>query len=899
MRNNKRNKQGEAYLKVSLTFLLVILLSPFLVAEDVPINQDAFQSEAEEQKISPEEIFKQNPTPENFDQLPNPTAADLEKVFSPTLDNFRRLNPQEKGKYLETEKKGVYRQDFANEFYSNAENWAVSEKANKVFFSESHLRDFLREGLTFGDAGKIEAAQKYFAKFAPLYFHSIGDDFKYDAQSNLLTNNLATISIQDLSDDKSIEAITSTEKGFSVRQKRLDKSSTLSIEGDAQKKISYDKEKRNFRFDIQTASGLQIQEFSFSAEESNDVSFSFDKDKVTINGKASGIIPLKGGIVSYRNYQGFLQISYDGETITAQNAEVTTPRFYADGFFTKAGNLVRAWDAGGKQSVIIDKNSCTISASTCLGVLTQGQRNPSDYERSQGITESTLIVHLDTLAPQSPFNPDPAQKAALEKQKGSKESTPQDRQTVLDFFRQQAEELRKPCAQRDGCIPLQANNAEVYFHNDHDKGLITVSSRGKAQVGLFDLSGNVHIPGDRFNYVGISGNSELQMQFQDGQKGVNNYNILGLGKLTAEKQTILNSQEGASVKLLTNLGSSGNKDNIIRGDCFSCAPGEAFTITKEVAIASTVSGNVVTGAEFSSLHFTARMGEDGNLEFQPSRQDLGILAAGNTGSLLSNDPRKQVVLGNNLIIAISCGGQNCGFQLAKDGQGNLGANYFKVNPQDPTQVTKVPYSLEVKKALGEVLLISSAQNAENYRKLNQALLAARSTGSVALTAVLSSLDFDSSVPGYETLRKWLMQQQMGVDISRLADKSYQQVISKILDNYAKAFSQFTALGIQLDENGRGLTEIDRQKISETLRKMGGSDFDKLTAAQLLLAQNKVTEISEELKSCAGTTYCSYTSKELQEAKGESARVQNLRQVAYQRYLAAVEQQRREKLRRRD
>lgn len=61
----------------------------------------------------PEEEFEQNPTPENFDQLPDPSASDLIKVINPTLSNFQKLDQGEQQQYLFVHQ---YNTEFAEEY---------------------------------------------------------------------------------------------------------------------------------------------------------------------------------------------------------------------------------------------------------------------------------------------------------------------------------------------------------------------------------------------------------------------------------------------------------------------------------------------------------------------------------------------------------------------------------------------------------------------------------------------------------------------------------------------------------------------------------------------------------------------------------------------------------------
>ena len=98
---------------VALFFIYLLIVSPFSLAVD-ELSPD--QPLTEEQEIQNQNTFNSNPTPENFNNLPNPTAADLAKVSNPTLENFNKLSPQQQGIYLGEE--NHYKQEFVEKYYS-------------------------------------------------------------------------------------------------------------------------------------------------------------------------------------------------------------------------------------------------------------------------------------------------------------------------------------------------------------------------------------------------------------------------------------------------------------------------------------------------------------------------------------------------------------------------------------------------------------------------------------------------------------------------------------------------------------------------------------------------------------------------------------------------------------
>src|SRR3989344_4162385 len=135
----------------ALFFIYLLLISPFsLAVDEFPSDQPL----AEEQEIQNQNTFNSNPTPENFNNLPNPTAADLAKVPNPTLENFDKLSSQQQGLYLEDEKH--YQQEFAEQYYADSANWGANPQADTVFFKqEKGLHDFLQKG-----AAQKNAAQQ-------------------------------------------------------------------------------------------------------------------------------------------------------------------------------------------------------------------------------------------------------------------------------------------------------------------------------------------------------------------------------------------------------------------------------------------------------------------------------------------------------------------------------------------------------------------------------------------------------------------------------------------------------------------------------------------------------------------------------------------------------------------
>lgn len=112
---------------------------------------------------TPKEAFQDNPTPENFNKLPSPTAADLTRVSNPTLQNFERLPETEQRTYLQTN----YRTDFAEAYvqkssFDSAEDRELAEKyftenrKNVNANREHFIRYSKKEGITIKLDGDIQ-----------------------------------------------------------------------------------------------------------------------------------------------------------------------------------------------------------------------------------------------------------------------------------------------------------------------------------------------------------------------------------------------------------------------------------------------------------------------------------------------------------------------------------------------------------------------------------------------------------------------------------------------------------------------------------------------------------------------------------------------------------------------
>lgn len=825
----------------ALFLIYLLIVSPFsLAVEHLP----------QDEELQDQSAFEKNPTPENFNNLPNPTAVDLERVQNPTLENFNHLSSNEQGKYLSNEKN--YRQEFANQYYSNPANWGANNLADQVLFKqETGLRDLLRKGATEKDA-----AQQYFNTFgAPYIFDQISDTFFFDVGKKILKNAGKDIFLDDYKNDPSIEGITSTAGGFEVKKVKktaegeIEATQTVSVDGSEAATVRYDGKTGKYTF--QLPNGQQQFEISDNAQ----VTFTFDAGKVTIEGPASGIVNLKDDYAQFINHEGKLVIGYNGD-FDAEDAEVITSRLFMDGHYRKKGNKIEAWDVGrgGKQTVVVDKNACP-EAGACIGVATQGQwdaRYLTDKSKA-----STLKINLDEVSSTSAFYVDPSKPQPTEEEKAKQ-------------LREQAQQLRKPSQP-----PLQGKNAEVWINKDAETQAITVTSKGVVEIGLYDARGNsAKQLKDKFNYKGLNGLSELDTQFSARTQT----NVRGQAEFRGSqfREGIFTNQDGAVIKV--------NHDNfrpdqadVIRAECFDCAAGkEAIVIHKSVVVAKeTGVQGVFAGSDRASVTLTIDIDEKGKIIFTPDKQSLGFLA-----SQVPKDGQ-EVSIGRNLFFSVPCGELECNFKLSRDPRTNeLGAAYEFVDPKNPeTAVKRIEYPLTVGKVLGSEAVLVSEQNAAEVNRLITLVEEGKSGD-------LPKISFDKSDPGYAALKKKFLLES-GLNLDAISDPKYARDFQTIIDTTKRARDVYKKYGIELDALGNFKTREDAEKYQRIANKGLGADVDELTRAKWDLARMRVKEVEGLLAACQGTSYCSVSEKDLKAAKEEEKKQLGIRTANYNRWRTLV------------
>ncbi len=829
--------------QIAALFLIYLLMaSPLSLAQEEQPQPDEISTTDEEFQY--ENAFNNNPTPENFDKLPNPAAADLEKVPNPTLGNFKRLSSTEQGKYLSNENK--YNLEFADQYYSNPVNWGTNNLADNVFFKqETGLRDFLKKG-----ASKKDAAQQYFTKNfgAPYHFTDIADDFFFDNQKGILKNGLTNLVLAEFKNDISITGIASTNNGFEISRKIDEKEQKVSVAGTEAKTVSYDKEKGTFLFQLPDG-GKQTFEIPNDAQ----VTFTFEAEKVTVDGPASGIVNTKGDYAQFINHEGKLIINYNNGDLDAEDAEVITSRLFLDGRYSKKGNNIEAWDVGrgGKKTVVVDKNACP-EAGACVGVSTQGQWDARYLPEKDQNKASTLKINLDKVSLTSSFYNDPNKPQPTEEEKAKQ-------------LREQAQQLRKPAQP-----PLQGNNAEVWINKDEASQAITVTSKGVVAVGLYDARGNAAEQlNDKFSYKGLSGLSELDVQFAARTQT----NVRGQAELKNDqfREGILTNQDGAVIKV--------NHDNFrpdqadaVRAECFDCKEGEAMVIQKSVVVAKeTGTPGVFAGTNRAGVRLSINIDEKGKIIFTPDKTDLGFLAD------QIPEEGQEVSIGNNLFVSVPCGEIECSFKLSRDPRtAEVGAAFEFVDPKNPeTVIKRIEYPLTVGTVLGNEAIMVSEQNAAEVNRLTVLIEEGKFNE-------LPKLSFDKEDPAYATLKKKFLTES-GLNLDALSDQRYGRELQTITETTQRAKETYKKYGIELDALGNFKTREDAEKYQQIVNKGLGADVDELTRAKWDLARMRIKEVEGLLAACQGTSYCSVSEKDLKAAKEEESKTLRIRTANYDRW----------------
>jgi len=846
--------------KWSALFLVyLIIFTPFSIAQDELPQQD--QPPLEQQQQTAEQTFENNPTPENFNNLPNPTAADLARVQNPTLENFNHLPTAEQGTYLGDETN--YNQDFANQYWSSSSNWGMNPDADAVLFTGTNFRDLLRAGTS-----QVSVAQQYFtATFgAPYTFEQISNDFVYDAESGTLLNGGKTLSLNEFENDPSIQGIIAVENGFKiVRKEGEDPEEETTVAGKGGQKIVYDPEKKLYSF-----TDAQGREWRFERTGSEPLSFEFGDDgSLKVTGPAAGVVLMNNEhrYVRFNNRKGDLVIHANGN-IEAENAIVETAKLWLDGNFLydREQNTAQGWEVTNRNpgpnslpTIIIDKASR-------VGAKTIGQHKG----------ESSLTVHFSGDFPAySEFHP-PSPGA----------QPPEDVQQLIN----QVKRTKPPSADLCGGLGARCKDAEVHIQRNDPPGNVAVSCKGNVDCGFYDISQGKDISRSETepHFIGHNGLSELDLLVGAQQTQIN---VRGKAKYTDDQYAsydgagvndgIQTHEDGASIKIIRNAV---NYEDVIYADCHKIGSGvcdvgsTAADIQKTIAIASRTDIGVFTDPEFAGLSVSVKVGEEG-LEYDTKRflQDLGAIASKQADG-------KEIVVGRTLNVKnVVCeGGRECNLLFTKIDEGpdagRAGAFYEEYDPQTGT-VSKLVSIRTLGAAEGKATILTSAKNIEKLAQVNQLI----GTGQFGRIPQILSDDYFEDDP---QLRAHLLR-ETGIDINNLDDTRYAGRLGTIVRHQTEARGLIQSLqenhGLQLDEFGRALTAEDQQRLNSIMVKRTSPEelavFDVYTRARVSLARAEFEDSLAAYESCAGNPVCPSNDAVVKEAQQKVVQAVNLREAS--------------------
>ncbi|GEM_PF-5088787 len=797
---------------MALVYIFLLIASPFALAQDTsPVGGTASSTSSDQ----------------FYDQFGKDSALW-------TANNFDKLSAANQAEFLSNH----YQPALALEFYKNQNNVGLNNQVDFKYFADPNnlgknpladdkfysnnyasatpttLRDFLQLG-----SGQKEAAAQYFTqKFVTTYtFNDIGSDFQYNAQENTLTNGKKTISLNEFKGDTSVQGIVSIANGFKIIRKQEQGVQEVSVQGDGERKIQYDQKNGNLLF-----KDAQGKEQNFNLAPGQAVDFKFQADgTLEIAGPVSGIVNLNNEhkFAEFRNREGTLIIHNNGN-IEARNALIETSKLYLDGRFEyhKDDNRVDAYDvmSNDQKTIIVDKDSR-------VGAKTQGQ-NKGD---------SILKVYLSKISAQSDYA---VNSAAANAQPTVKE--------VIDNL----QKLHAP----QGNL---GDNAEVYIKKNADTGKTIVTTKGKVDLGFYDLvTGSVSLSEKEPHFVGINGISEFDYLGAP-QKQIN---VRGQAVYSDDQyRRIDTKQNGASLKIIRN-----ELDDVIHSGCFNCQTGAtALSIGKLVATATPV-GDTFSQPHFKTVSISATVTKEG-LEYNWNSflSNLGDLAQSKTEG-------QEIILGKNLLMKnVVCeGSKQCNLMLARDQQSGTTTSFYEVYDPATNQVSKrVTIPTDIGTTLGKATLLTSSENADKLQKI-QILIQQNRFNEVS--SLLKNQPFDQD----PALRAHLLK-TVGIDINQLDQPQYVQKLSAMVKSYSDAQEKIQSLrqnyGLNLDEHGLPISADDQQKLNEILnKKRTGKEiavFDLYTGARVDLARSEQQQLDATHQSCAGTASCAVSDEDVKEA----------------------------------
>ncbi len=757
--------------------------------------------------------FYNNPTPENFGQLtPQDQSTFLQTNYDPVLAASFYSNPANLDHATpETNQK----------YFGDLSNIGKNPQSDDAFFSGNYkgatsenLRTFLKVDDNKG------SANKYFTdKFKASYeFDEISNDFNYDSNSGKLTNNGKTISFSDFSDKPKIKKVVTIGTGFRIVTE--EDQQEIDIEGNGETEISVNEDGDVVLKSLNSDGVETTRSFKVHSTEKKSTSIKYNQDgSLEIKGKVSGSIGKGKDFLSYNNHAGKLIIKSNGD-IFADNAEVITPLFYADGNFHKEGNEVIAWDHGVHDGRLgnIDKEGRTIiiDKTTRVGAKTLGQLKEK---------KTSLKVHLfktakfsENYAPPKPPQTEPGQST-----KPKPKLTDQQKQEQIEKLRKLARTIKPP-------IGDIGKNGEVWI-NRNDNQEIIVTAKGLVDVGFYNtdpaMRSGATMSRSEPHFRGENGISEFDLRagnvvlatirskakYSDDQYVASDDDSYGIST----------NQDGS---LLRVTRENSHRDGIIV-DCNKCEVGKsAANIKKTIALATkTKLRGVYTPDETFIFDLDVKVTADG-LSYHPSTEDLGTIA--------DKQGRKQkVILGRDMIINVPCGsGKECNFQLATDSDSSSTNAYYETFDPETKEAKRIKIDLGLQNVIGQSIILVSERNQDNVEKLMR-LIERKQFSKIGK----SNIEFDND----PILRDHILK-QTGIDITKVNDAKYMKKISRAVKSRVQAMNMIEKLrkrGYNLNDNGEPLDQKTIDKINRLNQRRRSTDFYRYQNMKVYLARANI------------------------------------------------------------
>jgi len=770
--------------------------------------------------------------------------------------NFASLSPAEQAEQL----KRVYDPALAKEFFAKPENVGLEPEVDRQYFSDKtnigknpDADDKFFSGTYDDQKAKAtsrknfndhkESASEYLTqKFkGPYTVTELSEDFFYDPNAEgggLMINRGKTVRFSQFADDQKIKSIETTADGFLIIREKEGVTHDIQIKGTAENEIIYDPKSGQLSF--KSPEG-KVQDFTIRSENNPNVQFDLKKDgTIKVSGPVSGSAIVNERLVEFTNRVGDLVLSSNGD-ISAENAEVITPRVYADGKFTKKGDDIEAQAHSDRNRENLDTTGETVilDRTTNVGVKTQGQ-----------VGDNKVKIHLDKISSNSEFAPQPvattltttdstatdgieteaptpAQQTAIAAEKAKK------RQAEAEQARQTARDLKPAKGDLGG-------NAEVWIKKEKNNQVI-VTAKGKVNVGNYYYSGNTPpiIDENQPQFTGANGKSEF-----DSNLGVSSVvNVRGQAVYQDRQYADISSrQDGSSMKITRD---GGNEQDVMVANCFTCTNGKVMDIAKNVYLTDSRTG-ISDSATSMELNIQVNIDENG-MTYDYSSSDLGKLSALQTEG-------NRIGIGRDLIMKVPCGEIECNFQFAKDKDKKLVGYYEQYNSVTKEKSPPIEINTNVGEVLGDASIITSEKNIAELEKMETII----SEGKIK---DLAKLDFDKD----PQLRTFLIK-KYGLDIDNLDNDKYVKKVVKAIQYREKAnkyLERLRAEGIEINEDGKPLTS----EAAEAINKLSKSKGRKLwwySAAMIQLNKAKIEEV--EAASCVESEKCQITSEKAKENK---------------------------------